>query len=481
MLDNSVSGADGVQTVEKYLDVALDILKPKPTSSLCLVTIDKNRTPESIVTNLLPLPSMILSDEHLISRTAEVLIQEKEEADIIRATYGRVLEQIFTLSQKTKHNKKLSTSCGRLLHALLRLFSMSEFIGTLRNLLRRTGEAIQLQVLHSFERRLNNNRSDQSESYKAIIAFLPQLASLVEESSDIPLKHAAMACIDRIVEKFGKKDTIMVAAIATIIAGPACLGVEDSNLRVLALLCLATMVEILADAFIPNIPRALPQATDYIAASIEADAEDRRLHDAAYSFTSSLLLHVPWMITGPSLDRVLTISHESANAEMGEDCKRNRLDTLNLLAKQIDSKELFGALDRTWTSAITEGPEAVKEHLLILRHSIYQQPKSSISKSSSSLASLFLKAFDLRRIQFSPRTEDSYEDSEVEEVEEAVNETAIAMIYKLNDTTFRPLFIRIMEWSTALKDGKKGVQRKITWWTFLGKLFGTLKVGLRCL
>ncbi len=478
MLDNSVAGADGVQTVEKYLDVAFDILKPKPTSSSCLVTMDKDHTPESILANLLSLPSMILSDEHLISRTAKVLNEEKEEADIIRATYGRLLEQIFALSQKTKHNKKLGTSCEQLLHALLRLFSMSEFIGILRILLRRTDEGIQQQVLHSFERRLNDTRSEQSKSYEAILAFLPQLASLVEESSDLPLKHTAMACIDRILEKFGKKDTIMVTTILTTIAGPACLGVEDSKSRVMALLCLATMVEILRDAFIPIIPQALPQVTEFLAASIEADAEDRRLHNAAYSFTSNLLLYVPWMITGPSLDRVLTISHESANAEMGEDCDQNRVDTLNLLAKQIEPKELFGALDRTWTSAITEGPKAVEEHLLVLRSSIYQRPKSFISKHSSSLTCFFLKAFDLRRIQFSPRTEDSYRDSEVGEVEEAVNETAMAMIYKLNDTAFRPLFMRMMEWSTALKDGKKGLQRKITWWTFLGKFFGTLKVGL---
>lgn len=464
-------------TVEKYLDVALDILKPKPTSSSYLVTLDQGHTPESVVHNLLPLPLMILSAERLISRTARILGEEKQEADTIRTIYGHLLEQIFVLSEKTKHNKKLTILCGNLLHALLGIFSVPEFIWTLPNLLSHTENEIRRQALKFFERRLNENRFNQKFPQDAILAFLPRLALLMKESSDLPLKLTAMTCIDRIIESFGKKDVTMVTTIATEIAGPACLGAEDSSLRVVALLCLATTVEILGDVFVPIIPQTFSKATDYLAVSIRLNMEDERLHNAAYSFMSNLFLSLPWMVTGPSLDRFLTLSHESANAEMGENCDQNRVGALELLAKQIDPKEVFVALDRTWTSAMTEGPIAVKEHLLILRLSISHQPGSSIVKLSSTLTGLFLKVFDLRYIQFSPRTEESYEDNEVEEVEDAATESAIAMIYKMNDTTFRPLYLRILEWATALPDKRKGVQRRITWWTFLEKNFGMLKAG----
>ena len=426
---------------------------------------------------MLSLPSTILSAERLVSRTARILNEGREGAEIIRVTYGRILEQVFTLSEKTTDDKKLSTSCTNLLHALLGLFSMSEFIGTLKSLLGPTENDIRHQLLKSFERRLKDNPRDAKYPLDRVLAFLPQLASLIEEPSELPLKHTAMACVYQIIEVFGKKDIPTVTTVATKIAGPACLGAEDSNLRIMALLSLATVVKTLGDGFIPIIPQTLPKATEYLAASIEPDAEDERLHNAVYSFMNNLFQYVPWMIRGPALDHFLTISHQSANGGMGEDCDRNRIDVLKLLAEQIDPKELFAALERTWTSAMTEGPSAVKEHLQVLRLSISHLPKSVISKHSSTLVNLYVKAFDLRRIQFSPRTEDSYEDSEVEEVEDAVNETTIAMIYKLNDTNFRPLYLRMMEWATAPKDGKKGVQRRITWWTFLGKFFGTLKVS----
>ena len=53
----------------------------------------------------------------------------------------------------------------------------------------------------------------------------------------------------------------------------------------------------------------------------------------------------------------------------------------------------------------------------------------------------------------------------------------IVMIYKINDTVFRPIFTRFLEWSTSstLKDQKSKIHRQITIWTFLLKFFGTLK------
>ena len=103
-----------------------------------------------------------------------------------------------------------------------------------------------------------------------------------------------------------------------------------------------------------------------------------------------------------------------------------------------------------------------------------------IVKYSETLGGLFLKMFDLRYIQLSPPTENSYNSNEIEEVEAAVNEAAIAMIYKLNDATFRPLFMRISEWSNSAiskKDEKGRSHRQTTWYAFLVRFFQTLKVS----
>ena len=113
----------------------------------------------------------------------------------------------------------------------------------------------------------------------------------------------------------------------------------------------------------------------------------------------------------------------------------------------------------------------------MLRLCIERQPKSAIAKHSDVLVDIFLQVFDLRRVQFSPKTDESYNDEEVERVETAVNDTLIAMIYKINDAIFRPLFNGCIEWSTssAQAKGKSNVHRKITMWTFLHHFLSTLK------
>lgn len=119
------------------------------------------------------------------------------------------------------------------------------------------------------------------------------------------------------------------------------------------------------------------------------------------------------------------------------------------------------------------------EHLEVLSLTIEKHPKSVIAKNSSSLTGLFLRYFDLRRIQCSPRTEESYEEDEIEAVEGAVNEVAIKMIYKLNDASFRPVFVKLLDWATATSSKKSSqakLYRQTTWYSFLHSFFDTLKV-----
>lgn len=122
--------------------------------------------------------------------------------------------------------------------------------------------------------------------------------------------------------------------------------------------------------------------------------------------------------------------------------------------------------------------QAVKEYADLLHLAVDRHPKSVVTKQSELLGDLFMTIFDLRRIQLSPPLEDSYTTDNIAEVEDAVNDSAVAMIYKLNDATFRPLFSRMLEWSTFSEtaDENAKIYRQATWYKFLFKFFDTLKV-----
>ena len=181
---------------------------------------------------------------------------------------------------------------------------------------------------------------------------------MLDSSFDPLLRHSAITCSNQIIEKYGKKSTEAVLAFTAAVAGQSCLGADHTRLRIISLLCLATSAEVLGEAIIPIVPKAVPIAVNHLKSSLEEDQEDKTLHNAVYTFMGSMFTHVPWMLTGNYLDNFLRASHESANGGMGIECDRNRFEVLQLIAMRIEAKECFTALKRTWTNAVIEGPKA---------------------------------------------------------------------------------------------------------------------------
>ncbi|MCJ1435688.1 snoRNA-binding rRNA-processing protein utp10 [Xylographa pallens] len=467
-----------LRTMEKYLEVVLDSLKSKPTVSSHFLTFSDGRSRASTALNLLSLPPNIFRAPRLILRSARLLSNKSEDAVQLRQIYSHLVENTLLLAEQVQPYKKLPSTCDLMLDALLGLLSLGESIDSLDILLKRGNTNVQRQVLRSLEHRIGDENAGNHAAQEACINFLAELSLILEGSSDLLLLHSATSCIDRIIERYGKKDVETVGAVMKVVASDKCLGANDSRLCIMALLCLSTSVEVLGEAIIPIIPHALPRAMDHLEAILGGEDVDERMHNAVYSFLGSLLLYIPWIITGQYLDRALKTSHESANAGLSAGCNVARKEVLTLIAKQVDPQECFAALLRTWDSAMVEGPDAVSEHLQILQLAIERLSKSAIAKQSQSLLNLLLKVFDLRRVQCSPRTAESYENEEMDEVEKIIDEVAIKMIYKLNDATFRPLFIRILEWATTptSKKEKQGkVYRQISWYTFLNTFFDTLQ------
>lgn len=116
-----------------------------------------------------------------------------------------------------------------------------------------------------------------------------------------------------------------------------------------------------------------------------------------------------------------------------------------------------------------------------MRSAIDKQPKSSTAKNVHVLMKLLRNAFDLRRTQLSEAEVSAFDIDEIEEAETLISDVTIRMIYKLNDTIFRPLFIELTDWAfkgAGQKDKAGLLARTTTFYRFLETFFGTLKVSL---
>ncbi|TVY82314.1 U3 small nucleolar RNA-associated protein [Lachnellula suecica] len=476
-LSSSFSVEVQLQSVAKYLDLVKDVLKPKPTYSAVLLNAndDGASDPHEIALKALSLLPDLLSQKRLVTQTAKLLERDDMDAARIRDMYSALLESLLALTDTLKDQKRLHAACGDVLESLLGLLSTSEFVKSVEGLLDRPNESLRRKILRSLEVRIDQESPIDAVSRVAMLGFLPQLTAIIRESKDVLYKHIALGCVDKISEKYGKKDLEAVSAAAQTIASSHCLGQSDNRLRVMALLCLASLVDILREGITGVLPYAIPKALEYMEASVEMDNEAQKLHNAGYAFISALVHHLPYMVSGGYLDKLLQISNVSAEADLDDEADESRVQCLQLAAKQKDAKSMFGALEKNWEHALAQGPLALHEHIEILSTSIDQHSKMAVTKQSSILARIFQNAFDLRR-QWTESDNDSTPD-DLSAIETEINEVAIKMIYKFNDATFRPIFANLIDWASSLpKKDKAGKNMRLrSLYGFTAMLFDNLK------
>lgn len=471
-----------LETLVKLLDLIADLFKTKPGISFVLLGISEDRDKDSkdldevALRQLSAFPSF-LSNKKLKAQIGHLMEKDDMEAARIRELYATLLENILVMADTVKGTKSLHGRCGQALSNHLNLLSIGEFIKAVENLLDRPDMGLRQKVLRALEVRVEQESNADPTSRSALLAFLPQLTAGIRESSDMRYKHTAVTCVDKIAEKYGKKDIEAVVAAATTIAGEHCLGQSEERLRVMALLCLTSLVDVLQDAIVPVLPSAIPQAVKYLNDSVEEESRDEELHVASYGFISALAEHLPYMLS-TYVDRILEVSNKSAEVELDDETKESRVDCLHFLAKQLEAKEIFSSLERNWESAKASGYAAIIEYLDVLGLAIDKHAKSGITKNVTLLSSILTKVFDLRREEFAKGNVSEQDVQKLDAVEASVNDKGLKMIYKLNDAAFRPVFVQLIEWSTSglPKSDKTGrALRQYSLYGFLHAFFGGLK------
>lgn len=348
-----------LQSYTKYLSLAQDALLPKPNLSRTLLGVggEDGRDPPRIVTDLLQALSHLLQSASLKSQMTKIFSSDNSNVAPIHHLFSRILEQLLAFSDTVRANKPVSKACGDALGSLLGILSLVDFIDTIEVLLRRPDDDLRRRVLRLLESRLNQSHERDSASQSRVLAFLPTLIGILEGSPDVLLKHAAVACIDKTAEKYGKKDPASVVAAAKAVAGEGCIGQPDDRIRVIGMLCLASVTDVVGEAIIPVLPAMFSRAFGLLKDTLESNKKNTQLHDAIYSLICALITHVPWMISDDHLNHILRLSFKSAVADLPEEAVENRHEALNLLARRVDVNEIFKAVDSNWSFACFEGPQ----------------------------------------------------------------------------------------------------------------------------
>ena len=114
------------------------------------------------------------------------------------------------------------------------------------------------------------------------------------------------------------------------------------------------VVRVLKDEFIPLVPATLPTVFKYLKDAMESEEPNKALPLATscLAFVHALAEHLPFLLTGESLDTVLTLLAKAADSGR---LKESRGGLLRLLAKNVGADEMFEAFERDFETVAAVG------------------------------------------------------------------------------------------------------------------------------
>lgn len=463
-----------LQTVQQYLDLVFETRQFKrPLSDAILGFSEKNdeQREESTADLVAALATILDEDTALRKKVAKEFAKGDDHATHLHSLYSRILEQTMQLLRDSGSGTRLRTEAEATLTAVLGLPPTSDFIESSAQLMQTGSDETRQQVFHSLESRVQNAKQGDATLQQTFLEVLPNCCIFIQSSQPVRTRQAAITCVDQIIERYGKLDRSAALEAATAVSGDAALGSGDDMLKITSVLCLASMVAVLEDDFISILPRVFDSIMGYASVAVDSKNVDYQLLDAVFSFAVSVLDHLPWMFSTHYLQHALLTVGKAAARMDQDDVEIQMPDHFcSLAAKKIGAQELFTTIDQTWDAVAALGPIATVQHLQVLEAAVQHHKKSVVIKHGQALFGVLLKAFDLRRTH--PDEEDS------DEVFNLVDKIALDVVMKLNDATFRPFFIRLVEWTTSelpKSDYHGRVNRAVSLYSFANLLFEQLK------
>ncbi|XP_037610453.1 HEAT repeat-containing protein 1 isoform X2 [Sebastes umbrosus] len=230
---------------------------------------------------------------------------------------------------------------------------------------------------------------------------------------------------------------------------------EEKNVTGSALLCVAEVVGTLKALAIPQLPRLMPAVLHTLTYREELLTNEiyllsavtalQRVTETLPHFISPYLQDITSQVC--RLTRLVESSSSSSSSSSAASQLSTRLASLrSTLATKLPPRVLLPTVTRCYSSMVADRKRQLAPLMSVLKEHISHMEKEQLNVHQSELTSFFLAALDFR-------SEHCQGDlQKTAEIEGCVIDCLLAMVMKLSEVTFRPLFFKLLDWS---KSGSK--------------------------
>uniref|UniRef100_A0A4W2GKV1 HEAT repeat-containing protein 1 n=1 Tax=Bos indicus x Bos taurus TaxID=30522 RepID=A0A4W2GKV1_BOBOX len=329
------------------------------------------------------------------------------------------------------------------------LLPTETFIPVIRGLLENPLPSVRRKALD-----LLNNKLQQKTSWKKKIIYhfldlVPVLVAMVKHKrktlEDQPInRQTALYTLKLLCKNFGAENPERFVPVLHTTVKLIALGAkEEKNVLGSALLCVAEVVSTLEALAIPQLPSLMPPLLTTMRSTRELVSGEVYLLSALAAL-QKVVETLPHFIS-PYLEGVLSqvIHLEKITSEMGPASQANvRLTSLKkTLATMLSPRVLLPAINKTYKQIEKNWKNLMGPFMSVLREHIGVMRKEELASHQPQLTTFFLEALDFR----TQHAENDLE--EIGKTENYIIDCLVAMVVKLSEVTFRPLFFKLFDWA----------------------------------
>lgn len=487
-----LSASTQLQIYRQLLYVAMDVLTPSPRLASVIFNTERSTTvaeKSQYAQSVLFAATTILKGSNLASVVARMSRGDTAEADVVRSDMQSALESTLTTIRDTRAaSTEISMLAKQGLDHILRLPTLADLIEIVLPRLDEMNEAdLRPQAIRVLAVQIEQKHTKTSRSQESAFRLLKKLEQYVTSSNASALQFSSLACLDRIVDKYGRKNPEAVEEVAHTIVGVVDPTSSSEKWLIAALLTLAGMLEAIREGAVPVVPELVTKLLHVLAVNHNREDFSPQLWNATCTLLSATFSHAAFIISEEELAQVL--EHEFANhSRIGNRDTSDFEQLIRTIARKVDLEVLVASskrvlveleniaettnidtpAERQLRRSSEDGSATTAELLTLLSTALEGASKSAVIKQADSISDLFLSILDHEARNRSTDGTSS-EDSRAEnQTMKGLKEASIKFIYKVNDTTFRPIFESWTDWAESNP-------RRVILFDLLTHFFDTLK------
>ncbi|KAL2099230.1 hypothetical protein ACEWY4_005710 [Coilia grayii] len=406
--------------------------------------------------------SQLLASNGFVGKVAN---REEVSTETLQALQQSLLEEILcyihTVARCVEDNcnsptakfwRALLNKSYEVLDKVNSLLPTETFIKVIRGLMGNQLPSVRRKAMELLNNKLQQKTQWQEEQVAALLPLTGDLLGILgrgaqqgeaqEQEEQAINRQTALYSLKLLCRSFGAGHPDAFVPVLSRAVELLLSPKEERNVMGSALLCIAEATSTLKALAIPQLHRLMPAVLNTLTERKDLLSNEIYLLSAVTAL-QKVSETLPHFISPYLLDTLLQVTRLTRVAEQTTTCPQlaARLSSLRTtLATKLPARVLLPTFTKCYQHLVDSQQNRLGPLMVILKEHITHMEKDQLNSHQSELTTFFLSALDFRAQHCQGVLE------KTKEIEGSVIDCLLAMVMKLSEVTFRPLFFKLFDW-----------------------------------